>query len=202
MMPRVLPVDDPGIDLALLEALETSQVIIFPTETVYGIGGNPWDELILDRVRSLKERGSDQPFTLHLADVSSIDKYAHLDAATSRQVEQLLPGPYTLLLPARPEAPPSAVRHGVVGIRVPDHPLFSGAISRLQRALFGTSVNRSGQPPLSDIDRIIQEFGHVDLIVTGSVRGCPSSILDLTSTPVRVLRGSLPPSLNPDTEPL
>ena len=198
MIPRVLSVDDPGLQMALLEGLETSQTIIFPTETVFGIGGNPWDEVVLDRVRTLKGRSPDQPFTLHLGDVCEIERYAVVDSEARAVAERLLPGPYTLLLPARPEAPPSAVLNGIVGIRVPDHELFTTMLRTLGRCLFGTSVNRSGEPPLSDVRRIIDEFHSVDLIIDGPVAGTASSILDLTVRPIRVIRGTLPADLAPD----
>jgi len=195
MMPRVIHIDDPGLELALLEALETSQTIIFPTETVYGIGGNPWDEVTLGRVRALKGRSPDQPFTLHLPCVNEIERYAVVDPPSRAIIGRLLPGPFTLLLPAKPDAPPSAILDGVVGVRVPDHPLFLGTLQALGRSLFGTSVNRSGEPPLSDLGRIIDAFGSVDLIVEGPVKGTASSILDLTQRPIRLIRGTLPEDL-------
>jgi len=195
MMPRVVRVDDPDLEFALLEALETSRTIIFPTETVYGIGGNPWDDSVLDRVRRLKGRSPDQPFTLHLPCVEEIDRYAAVDAFSRAIIDRLLPGPYTLLLPALPKAPSSAVMDGVIGVRVPDHPMFDRTLRALERSLFGTSVNRSGEPPLSDLRRIIDAFSNVDLIVEGQVRGTASSILDLTVRPVRVVRGTLPEDL-------
>ena len=72
MMPRVLSHDDPDLEQELQQALETAQTVIFPTDTVYGIGGNPWDERTLERVRALKARSADQPFTLHLATVADL----------------------------------------------------------------------------------------------------------------------------------
>ena len=195
MIPRVLQHDDPDVELALLEALETGQTVIFPTETVYGIGGNPWDEKVLTRVRDLKGRSPDQPFTLHVASLESIESYADLSAENRRIAASILPGPYTLLLPAREAAPPSATLSGTVGIRLPDHPFFSDLVCRLNRPIFGTSVNVSGEPPLSDIGDIIEQFSSVDLIISGPVQGTPSSILDLTVSPPNAVRGTLPEGL-------
>jgi len=189
MMAMIVPHNAPGTAAALDEALETGGTVIFPTDTVYGIGGNPWDERTLARVRTLKARPTGQPFTLHLPSVSDVERYAQLDARTHAVVCRLLPGPYTLLLPAGDGAPPSAVKAGVVGIRVPDHPFFSDVVCRLRRPLFGTSVNRSGEPPLNDAETIIDRFSRVDLIVTGPVGRSPSSVLDLTVDPPRVVRG-------------
>jgi len=191
MMPTVFTHDDPGIAVVLQQALETSQTLIFPTDTVYGIGGNPWDARTLDRVRELKQRAADQPFTLHLPTVASIARYARVDAQIERWIDALLPGPYTLLLPVSGGAPASAVSGPTVGIRVPAHPFFAGPVAHLDRPLFGTSVNVHGQPPLSDIAEIIDRFSRVDVIISGPVGLGPSAILDLASAPPRILRGEV-----------
>lgn len=191
-MPTVLASDDPAAPGTVALALESGQTIIFPTDTVYGIGGNPWDRRTLDHVRRLKDRPADQPFTLHLADVESIYRFAQCSKETLQWVHRLLPGPYTLLLPATEAAPPATVLNGVVGVRVPPHPFFTNV---LQQPVFGTSVNRRGQPALNDVSSIIETFREVDLIVTGPVSGTASIILDLTTTPIRVVRGTPSPEL-------
>ncbi|HHK67484.1 MAG TPA: hypothetical protein ENJ47_03670 [Candidatus Acetothermia bacterium] len=79
MNPQVIPYDDPQVTALVEEALETGKTLIFPTDTVYGIGGNPWDERTLERVRGLKRRPADRPFTLHLPTTATIERYARLD---------------------------------------------------------------------------------------------------------------------------
>ena len=195
MMPTVLSWDHPNTAAAVEMALETGQTLIFPTDTVYGIGGNPWDERTLNHVCRLKERTPGQPFTLHLWHISEIGTYTQCEPEMLRIIDQLLPGPYTLLLPAGPRAPRSAVLDGKVGVRVPDHPFFDSVMSHLGRPLFGTSVNRHGEPPLNDVDAIIDRFGAVDLILTGPVGLDPSALLDLSTDPPRVLRGEGPADL-------
>lgn len=195
MMPRVLPHDDPETPSAVDAVLETGQTIVFPTDTIYGIGGNPWDERSLERVRTLKDRPVDQPFALLLTTRASIERYTALDERLRELIAHLLPGPYTLLLPGAPECPSSAARDGKIGIRVPQHPFFQRTLARLDRPLFGTSVNRRGEPPLVDIDEIIDRFAAVDLIVTGPTGMTPSTILDLTTRPLRLVRGELPREL-------
>jgi L-threonylcarbamoyladenylate synthase len=189
MMPTVLAFNHPETASVVDMALETGQTIIFPTDTVYGIGGNPWDERTLNHVCRLKHRDRQQPFTLHLHNLADITRYAHCDAGAMHAIEALLPGPYTLLLPASPGAPPSAVFEGKVGIRVPDHPFFAHI---LKRPVFATSVNRRNEPPLNDVAEIIEAFTEVDLIITGDVAGVSSAVLDLTQKPYRLIRGTLP----------
>lgn len=195
MIPTVLPFDDSRAPGLVAEALETGLVLVFPTDTIYGIGGNPWDDGALDRVRRLKTRSADQPFTLHLPTANAVGAYARLDERSRAQVLSLLPGPYTLLLPAAPGAPPSAVQGTTVGIRVPDHPFFVRVMAPLGRPLFGTSVNAHGKPPLADVNEIIDRFPSIDLILTGPIGDRPSDILDLTADPPRAVRGDLPTAL-------
>ncbi|MGD9676031.1 MAG: L-threonylcarbamoyladenylate synthase [Candidatus Bipolaricaulia bacterium] len=200
MIPTVLAYDDPRARSLVVEALETGLTLVFPTDTIYGIGGNPWDDVALEKVRRLKGRALDQPFTLHLASLADLESLAILDERRRAWVRSLLPGPYTLLLPARAGAPVSGVRNGTIGVRVPDHPFFSRIMASLGRPLFGTSANAHGQPPLSDVDDIIDQFPSIDLILTGPVGGQPSDILDMTAEPPRAVRGTLPPQLRMPSE--
>ena len=192
MIPIVLSHDHPETAAAVDMALETGRTIIFPTDTVYGIGGNPWDERTLNHVRRLKDRVPEQPFTLHLCRVSEIEGFARCEPAVARKIELLLPGPYTLLLPAGSDAPPSAVLEGKIGIRVPDHPFFA---SILKRPVFGASVNHPASPPLNNVSDIIENFSEVHLIVAGEVAGVSSAIIDLTEAPYRLIRGTLSESV-------
>ncbi len=194
MIPTVLRDDDPRASAAVLEALETGLTIVFPTDTIYGIGGNPWDDAVVAKVRALKGRTSDQPFTLHVATVLELERYAVIPDRLRPIVNGLLPGPYTLVLPARPEAPPCSVVSGTVGVRVPRHRFFASVLPA-GRALFGTSVNAHGEAPLREVDEMIDGFPSVDLVIVGAVGGAPSDILDLTAVPPRALRGRLPESL-------
>lgn len=195
MIPTVLAYDDPRAPALILEALETGLTLVFPTDTIYGVGGNPWDEVALQKVRRLKERSADQPFTLHLGSVDAVEAFALVADRQRASIRSLFPGPYTLLLAARPSAPASAVQNGAVGVRVPDHPFFASVMATLGRPLFGTSVNAHGRPPLSDVNEIIDRFPSIDLILTGPIGRRPSDIIDMTVDPPRAVRGVLPPEL-------
>ena len=188
MMPTVLTYDHPDAAAAVNMALEIGQTLIFPTDTVYGMGGNPWDERTLNHVCRLKHRDPDQPFALLLHHVSAIATYAQCTPAVANIIEKLLPGPYTFLLPARPEAPRSTVLDGKIGVRVPNHPFFG---SVLTRPVFATSVNLHDRPPINDVSEIIENFTEVDLIITGDVVGEASAVVDLTASPYRLVRGTL-----------
>jgi len=195
MSPLILHDDDARAAGALHDALESGQTIIFPTDTIYGMGGNPWDDGVVGRIRVLKGRSPDQPFTLHLATVEEVSRFAEIRGSALAAIRHLLPGPYTVILPALPAAPACSVSPLGVGIRVPRHPFFSSVVASLARPLFGTSVNEHGEEPLRDVDAMIDRFPSVDLVILGVVSGTPSDIIDLTSAAPRALRGRLPASL-------
>ena len=196
MTPRVFDTSDPALREFLDELLETGGVVVFPTDTVPGLGGDPWDRRALARVRRLKGRAEDQPFTLHLPSVEAVERVASLDETSRGALGRFLPGPYTFLLREGDGAPPSAAREGKVGLRVPRHAFFSQVMRDLNRPLFGTSVNRSGEPPLLGLEEILERFPEVDLVVTGEAgSGITSAVIDLTRDPPRAVRGTLPEDL-------
>ena len=193
---QVIKEPDVQVYDAVRSLLEAGGALIFPTDTVYGIGGSPWDERALVLVRRLKGREKSQPFTLHLPSVEAIERFALLNTEMRQVLGAFLPGPITFILPAREDAPPASVLEGKVGIRVPSNPFFQSVMLRLDRPLFGTSVNRSGEAPLASIDMMIEQFSVVDLLIEGETEtGVPSAIVDLTSNPPRALRGELPEGL-------
>lgn len=195
-MLQVMKETDSRLYDVLRALFETGRTLIFPTDTVYGVGGSPWDERALAQVRRMKGRPESQPFTLHLPSIDAIERFARVDAQVQRVLTRFLPGPITFILPARDDAPASAVAKGKVGIRVPAHPFFQSIMSRLDRPLFGTSVNRSGEAPLVSIEEMIEQFSGVDLLIEGQVgSGVPSAIVDLTTDSPRALRGALPQGL-------
>ncbi|MEW5826751.1 MAG: L-threonylcarbamoyladenylate synthase [Candidatus Bipolaricaulota bacterium] len=200
MIPEVLNHDDPRAAPRLLEALETGQVVIFPTDTIYGMGGNPWDDRVLEKVREAKRRDTAQPVTIHVATTAEVEIYAEVTPRVRSLLRRLLPGPYTVILPARPAAPSCAVSSLGVGLRVPRHPFFASIVARVGRPLFGTSVNEHGEPPLRGIHEMIDRFPFVDLVFVGEVRGAPSDVLDLTDAAPRALRGTLPSWLAEEQE--
>lgn len=196
MSTRVVDTSDRGLPEFLEELLECGGVFIFPTDTVPGIGGDPWDRRPLARVARLKGRTSSQPFTLHLPSIDAALSYTRPDERMRGILERFLPGPYTFLLPSREGAPPSAVADGKVGLRVPRHIFFSQVMRSLDRPVFGTSVNRAGLVPLVGLEEILEQFPQVDLVVTGPAgSGVSSPVIDLTAHPPQAVRGTLPPGL-------
>ena len=176
------------------DVFKKDTLMVFPTDTVYGLGGNALDESVVSRVYRVKQRSEDKPLTLHLFSKEEVFKYV-LDISEKQKnwIDKLLPGPYTVILPANSEAPEVSVsREQKVGIRVPDSDSFRNLEKNIDFPLVGTSVNKSGEPPMTDFDRIVEEFGGiVDLFIESEeeMSGESSTVLDLTFDPPKTIRG-------------
>ncbi len=180
------------------EVVREGRLLIFPTDTIYGLGCDAFNEQAIQRIHELKGRPTERPFSVHLGSIAEIKRYAVMSERQRELVEKLLPGPYTVVLDVAENAPPACVSDGKIGLRVPRSRSFRTISEAAERPLVGTSVNRSGEPPLIDIDEIIARFGtHVDLIVTADepMSHENSTVIDLTVEPPRALRGELPEEL-------
>lgn len=179
------------------DLFDEETLMVFPTDTVYGLGGNAREESVTSRVYRVKQRSTEKPLTLHLFSTDDIAKYT-VDLSEKQQeiIESLLPGPYTLVLPANSTAPDVSVsREKKVGIRVPDSDSFRELEQNVDFPIVGTSVNKSGEPPMTDFDRIVEEFGGiVDLFIQSEEEMSheSSTVLDLTFDPPKALRGEFP----------
>lgn len=178
--------------------VEQGGVLVFPTDTIYGIGGNAFNESVIDKIYRLKRRKAFKPLSLHLGSKEEVYKYCHsLTKVQRRWLARLLPGPYTIVLKASPAASRAAVsKEGKVGLRVPDSCSFRAINGKIRTPLVGTSVNIAGEPPLTDIEAIIERFSRqVDLIITTDepMTNKNSAVIDLTRDPPVALRGELPP---------
>jgi len=136
--------------------------VVFPTDTLYGLGVDPGSAEALDRLSSLKGRMEGKPIPLLLDGADRADSFASgVPAAARRLMERFWPGALTIVLPAAPRLLPSVTGPGrTVGLRVPDHPVPRALAGSLGGAVTGTSANRSGTPGRwRKPEEIVREFG-------------------------------------------
>lgn len=181
------------------EVVQSGGLLIFPTDTIYGLGCDAFREEAIQQICRFKGRVPERPFSVHLSSVEAIEKLAMLTERQGLLMRKLLPGPYTVVLKASDNAPASCVSvEGKIGLRVPASRSFRLVHEAAGRPLVGTSVNRSGEPPLLHIEHILEQFSDkVDLIITTNepMTQESSSVIDITFDPPHVLRGSLPEGL-------
>jgi len=193
MKARVLPVDSQDAIAQAAHLLATGGLVAFPTDTVYGVGAHALNADAVERLYMTKKRPRDRAIPVLLASAADLALAAHdVPPIALRLADAFWPGALTLVLPRQPALPAVLTAGGdSVAIRVPDHPVARALIAALAAPLAATSANLSGQPsPITAQEAVGQLGEHVDLILDGGPcpGGVPSTVLDLTCEPPRVLR--------------
>lgn len=183
-------------DAAVLErlvaALRAGEVVVLPTDTVYGVAALPGDAGAMDRLFAVKGRGADVPVAVLCADADQALGLADpaAAAAVTGVAERWWPGPLTLVLPRRAGlelhlGEPAST----IGLRVPDHSLVR-AVAAAVGPLAATSANRHGEPTAETADAAADALGAgLALVVDGGrLAASASTVVDVTSRPWRVLR--------------
>ena len=173
------------------ELLKQGKVIAFPTETVYGLGVVFDDQKAYDSLCTVKRRPPEKPFTLMLADVKEVEKYADLNNVARALVKEFMPGQFTLITKAKEGLPSWCVSNqGNVGIRIADYDLIRDLIRKTGKPLLVPSANRSGEKPATNTQETIDAFGdELAAIVEGeSVSNIPSTIVFVGDTYSDVFR--------------
>lgn len=171
-------------------------LIVYPTDSSYAfgcaIGNKPAMERII-RIRKLDERHN---FTLVCRDLSELASYARVDNTAYRLLKAFTPGPYTFILKATREVPRRVQnpRRRTIGIRVPDNPIAGQILESLGEPLMSSTLMLPGADfPLTDPQEIFNRLGdQLDLVIDGGACGVqPSTVIDLTERPPRILRVGL-----------
>jgi L-threonylcarbamoyladenylate synthase len=178
-----------GVD-EMAAALRAGIVLAIPTESSYGLAADPLSQRGVDRVLALKGREPGKPLLVLCAGRSQLDGLGiAADPGVLDRFFAIWPAPLTVVLPlARPI--PASCGAPSLAVRVPAHEGLRAMLSGIG-PVTGTSLNRSGQPPCVDPDEIVKLFeAEVDVLVDGgrTPGGAPSTLLDATADPPRVLR--------------
>ncbi|MDP2039002.1 MAG: L-threonylcarbamoyladenylate synthase [Ignavibacteria bacterium] len=174
-----------------VEVLRSGGVVIYPTDTVYGIGCDIFNREALERVYYIKQDAGTKLFSFICPNLKDIAKYARVSDYAYKTMKKLLPGPYTFVLPAAKEVPKKLwTKRETVGIRVPDHNIALELTKELGNPIVSTSVTKRNGELLYNPEEIKMIFeNQVDLMLSvGPLDGQPSSIIDLSREEPEVLR--------------
>lgn len=174
-----------------VEVLKNGGIIIYPTDTVYGIGCDIFNKEALDRVFAIKQDSGTKLLSFVCADLKDISKYAKVSDYAYRTMKHLLPGPYTFILPAAKEVPKKLwSKRQTVGIRVPQHNVALTLVKELGNPIVSTSVTNRKNEILFDPAEIRSIFNsQVDLMLaSGNLQGGVSSIVDLSDDVPEIIR--------------
>lgn len=167
-------------------AIRDGDVVVYPTETVYGLGGDALTPNVVSRVFEIKGRDPDEPMSLMVPDVDAALEYTNPSDRERRFMREYLPGPVTVVV-ERGDDVPDVLTGGRdrVGIRVPDHGLARELLARTP-PITGTSANVSGRPSarrVADLDPEIREAA-ADVLDGGETPGTASTVVDVAAREV------------------
>jgi L-threonylcarbamoyladenylate synthase len=200
MQTEVLAIDpnapDPAAIARAAAVLRAGGLVAFPTETVYGLGANALDAAAVDRIFAAKGRPAHNPLIVHVADEAAARAVAgEWPATASRLAARFWPGPLTLVVP-KAAAVPAVVTAGgpTVAVRVSAHPVALALLRAAGVPVAAPSANRSAQLSPTRAEHVLRGLaGRIDLILDGgpTAGGIESTVLDVTTTPPRLLRPGL-----------
>lgn len=175
------------------EFIREGKLVAFPTETVYGLGGNAYDSTASARIYAAKGRPSDNPLIVHISEFEEIKPLVkELPDVAKALADRFWPGPLTMILD-KSDAIPKETTGGLdtVAIRMPSHIIANMLIKEAGVPIAAPSANASGRPSTTKAEHVIEDlFGRIDMIIDGgsSDIGLESTIVDLTVKPALILR--------------
>ncbi|MEK7602104.1 MAG: L-threonylcarbamoyladenylate synthase [Patescibacteria group bacterium] len=194
---KILQLHEVGVEAAAKEAalvLRKGGIVLYPTDTLYGLAVDAGNIPALTRLRELKGREKKKPISIVVKSHTVLEEYAELTEEAHTLAQRFLPGPLTLVVPARPAVAAELLLNGAVGLRIPNHP-FTTAFSRIfGKPYTATSANRSGLISATSVAEAIEQFGprvqEIDLVIDAGIceNNTPSTVLIYQDGILRVLR--------------
>ncbi|EQA37058.1 tRNA threonylcarbamoyl adenosine modification protein, Sua5/YciO/YrdC/YwlC family [Leptospira inadai serovar Lyme str. 10] len=175
------------------KVLRQGGVVLFPTETVYGLGADSRNLSACLEIYKIKNRPADNPLIVHLANPELIAEIAEITGDGSRIIEEFMPGPITIILRKKDNFVYSTGL-STIAVRVPSHKLCHAMLTAFGGPVSAPSANLSGRPSITRYEDAVAEFdGFVDLILQGEepTIGLESTVVDLSVDPPRLLRPGL-----------
>lgn len=166
--------------------IENGGILIYPTDTVYGIGGDATEPSVVKRIREIKKIKDDKPFSVMVADFAMIEEYCIVDFVHELILKKYLPGPYTFIL--KIHRPIAATNNLTLGVRIPELSFCYELCAAVKRPIITTSANITGSPPPVSFSEISKEIlEQVDLAIDGGKTKyeAPSTIVDLVEKKIK-----------------
>ena len=190
---KIVDIDE-NLDLALMQAAElfhSGKVFIYPTDTIYGLGGNPFDKEVAKRIIEIKGRNYSKQFIWLISDLNNVMNYVEVVSIDHFDfLQKLWPAPVTVILKLN-DRTREITNQETAAIRIPDEKFCLKLLTEISRPLISTSVNKSGGEPLNDYDEMINNFARVvDSIFyySNQTNKLSSTIVDLTSEQPKLIR--------------
>ena len=185
----IVSCNNKGIRVAY-ETIRNGGVVVFPTDTVYGIGCDPYNQDAVNKIYQVKGREKNKAFPVLAYSKKEIQKIAIFDTIAEKLADKFWPGPITLILKIKDKKIEESMGlKGKIAVRIPNHPCVLNLLKNC-RLLIGTSANFSGQPPFDDSKKITSEFAGFDTLLDGGKIPDPgeSTIVEVVESELKIVR--------------
>lgn len=208
MKTKYYKIDPKNIDIEQMqeagELIASGELVAFPTETVYGLGGDALHPEAAKKIYEAKGRPSDNPLIIHIAEVSDLERVAkEVPPQAKKLADAFWPGPLTMIVWKKDEVP-YATTGGMdtVAVRMPDHPVALELIRQSGKLIAAPSANTSGRPSPTEASHVMEDLeGRIAMVLDGGSVGIgiESTIIDLTEPTPMILRpGYITPQMLSD----
>jgi L-threonylcarbamoyladenylate synthase len=195
-MVKILDIDgrSPQVDVIVeaAAAIRAGGLVVYPTETVYGLGADACSDEAVAKVFVVKVRPMEDPISIAVSSLEMARRFTQLTHKAEAVSKKFMPGPITVILKAKPTISKLLTAGtGKVGVRVPDHPVALKLLDFVGGPITSTSANISGRPAPSTVREALDQLGKsVDLAVDAGIcrLGVASTVVDLTVEPFEILR--------------
>lgn len=178
--------------IEVVNALNNDKIVVFPTETVYGIGGNALKVDVINKLFQAKKRDYGKPISLLVDSIDKIKNIAYVDKNEEKIIKAFMPGELTLVLKKK-ACINDLVTAGknTVGVRIPNHNIALCILNKVDFPLATSSANISGENNIADFDEIINDLkDYVDIFIKGNISDDlkASTVVELNDGKVNILR--------------
>ena len=192
-----------GVEAAALRAAATLRaggVVLYPTDTLYGLGADALSDEAVAKVKRIKGRDEGKPIHAIVADIKMVEKYAVINEVGRMLANTLWPGSLTLIFKKKPEVK-TGIARGIdtFGVRVSDHPFCQALAHTFGKPYTGTSANKAGEAPVRSVSDIFAQLGAASsqiylIIDAGELpRRSPSTVVDIShDKPIILREGAIP----------
>ena len=174
-----------------VEILKEGGLVVYPTDSRYGLGCDILHKSAIERIYKLKKRDYQHPLSFIFPDLKNLSRYAHISTPNYKILKKCLPGPYTFILEATREIPKIMLsKRRTLGIRIPDEPIVMALVNELNNPLLNSSVPSNSNIEMNDPEEIEEHLGYaVDIILDGGIIiSEPSTVYDLTESEPALIR--------------
>ena len=185
---NIVNCDENGIN-KIVNAYENGQIIAYPTDTVYGIGCNPFNKDSVSKIYNIKNREGEKRFPILGFSKKELEKIVEFNTIAEKISEKFWPGQITMLLPIRKEITQRISNNGKLAVRVPNNECVLSILEKC-KLIVGTSANISGEKSILDSDECKTKLPEIDILVNGGKITSlgESTIIDFVDDQLKVIR--------------